>query len=555
VKMTRLYSIQSQLFLVSLISMTIIVSGGFLSLYLSSRMLSATNLFVETTLPRIESAKSLEKTALDIMNRARELSQATRQEDLNTTYQLLTALLNRLEMLTAKTSQEEAEVDILALNWTSQAIRSQAQLVFQMGVEYISLSQQAMVRMQQARMELFHLPTLEAGLPGSRPDINRHDRIHSQIMDMLGKLNHLEAAQTVQDVDALEAAYRQSRAAVLARRQTADEPSAEPPADAVLREIEANLDQLYILQRRHLQVRRTIDGFIEELNGQVSQLTALTTENVNSVFSHFQESAQEVIDREKLTLYLTMLLMVCAIIFLFVLHRRIVVRGFGDRLSLISRAMASDPGDTRTRKLHLQGQDEIADMARALEVLLDKAMQLRDLAIMDPLTQVYNRRRFFELAGMEASRVTRKKSPTILLMMDLDHFKSINDRYGHAFGDKVLHETAQTCRSTIRTIDVFARYGGEEFVALMPETGMQDGMVAAERIRQAIASRSFITDNGLKVNITVSLGLVETDLSRVGVDQALKNADSALYQAKDQGRNRVAVWRPAAGDEGIPDGE
>lgn len=93
---------QSQLFLVSLISMTIIVSGGFLSLYLSSQMLSATNLFVETTLPRIESAKSLEKTALDIMNRARELSQATGQEDLNTTYKLLTALLNRLEMLTTK---------------------------------------------------------------------------------------------------------------------------------------------------------------------------------------------------------------------------------------------------------------------------------------------------------------------------------------------------------------------------------------------------------------------------------------------------------------------
>lgn len=541
---TRLYSIQSQLFLVSLISMTIIVSGGFLSLYLSSQMLSATNLFVETTLPRIETAKSLEKTALDIMIRARELSQATRQEDLNTTYQLLTALLNRLEMLTAKTSQEEAEADILALNWTSQAIRTQAQLVFQMGVQRIDLSQQAMIRMQQARTELIDLPTLEAGLLDSQPDIQRHDRIHSHIMDILGKLNQLESAKTVQDIDVLESAYRQSRAAFLARTPTADEPFPELPGDAALREIQVSLDQLYILQRRNLHIHNTINGFIEELNGQVSQLTTLTTEHVDNVFSHFHESAQQVIEREKLTLYLTMLLMVCAIIFLFVLHWRIVVRGFGKRLSLISRAMASDPGETRIRELQLQGQDEIADMARALEALLDKAVQLRDMAIMDPLTQVYNRRRFFELAGMEVNRAARKKSPTILLMMDLDHFKSINDTYGHAFGDKVLHETAQTCLNSIRTMDVFARYGGEEFVALMPEAGLHEGKVVAERIREAIASRPFITDNGLKVLISMSLGLVETDLSGETVEQALKKADIALYQAKAEGRNRVAVWRP-----------
>jgi diguanylate cyclase (GGDEF)-like protein len=547
--MTKLYSIQSQLFLVSLISMTIIVSGGLLSLYLSSRMLSSTNLFVETTLPRIETAKSLEKTALDIMNRARELSQATRQEDLNTTYQLLTTLLNRLEMLTAKTSQEEAEADILALNWTSQAIRTQAQLVFQLGVQRIDLSQQTVIGMQQARKELINLPTLEAVLPDSQPDIQWHDRIHSHVMDMLGKLNQLESAKTVQDVDVLETAYKQSRADFLAGTPSAAEPSPELPGGAALREIQVSLDQLYILQRRNLHIHNTINVFIDELNGQVSQLTALTTQHVNSVFSHFQKSAEQVIESEKLTLYLTMLLMVCAIIFLLVLHRRIVVHGFGDRLSLISRAMASDPGETRTQKLQLQGQDEIADMAHALEILLDKAVQLRDLAIMDPLTQVFNRRRFFELASMEANRAARKKSPTILLMMDLDHFKSINDTYGHVFGDKVLHETAQTCLNSIRTIDVFARYGGEEFVALMPEAGLHEGMVVAERIREAVASRRFITDNGLKVLITMSLGLVETDLSGETVEQALKNADIALYQAKEEGRNRVAVWRPQDGGE------
>jgi diguanylate cyclase (GGDEF)-like protein len=528
--------------------MIIIVSGGCLSLYLTSRMLSATNLFVETTLPRIETAKSLERTSLDIMNKARELSQAKRQEELVTTYQLLTTLLDRLEMLTAKTSQEQAEADILSLNWTSQAIRSQAQLVFQTGVQHLGLSQQAFKRIQQARIDLINLPTLETAIPDFQPDIHRHNQIHSHVSNMLTQLNQLKLTQTVQDVDVLENTYKKSNADFLARTQSVDERSSELRGDAALKEIQANLNQLYILQRRNLQIKNNIDKFIEELNGQVTQLSSLTTEHVNSVFNHFHQNARHVIEREEMTLFLTVLLMVFAIILLLILHRRIVVHGFGDRLSLISRAMASDPGEKMTRNLQLQGRDEIADMARALDILLDKALQLRDLAIMDELTQVYNRRRFFELAATEASRAARKKSSTVLIMIDLDHFKSINDTYGHAFGDKVLRETAQTCQRTIRTIDVFARYGGEEFVALMPETCLKEAMVVAERIRQAIASTPFFTNNGLKVNITMSLGLAETDLSIVTVDQALQHADVALYQAKAKGRNRVTVWQPSDSD-------
>jgi diguanylate cyclase (GGDEF)-like protein len=552
--MVRFYSIQSQLFLVSLISMIIIVSGGCLSLYLTSRMLSATNMFVATTLPRIETAKSLERTALEIMNKARELSQAKRQEELVTNHQLLTTLLDRLEMLTAKISQEEAEADILALNWTSQAIRSQAQLVFQTGVQHLVLSQQAVNKTQQVRIELFDLPTLGAALSNSRPDIRHHERIHTHITTMLSLLNQLEMAQSAKTIDILETTYKQNNAAFLAQKQPIDDLALELPGDAEIKEIQANLDQLYILQRRNLQIQKNIDRFIEELNGQVTQLSSLTTKHVNRVFSHFHQSAKHVIERGKMTLFLTVLLMVFAIVFLLILHRRIVIHGFGDRLSLISRAMASDPGEMTTRNLQLQGRDEIADMARALEVLLDKALQLRDLAIMDELTQVYNRRRFFELAAMEACRAARKKSPTVLLMIDLDHFKSLNDTYGHAFGDKVLRETAQTCQRTIRTMDVFARYGGEEFVALMPETGLQEAMVVAERIRQTIASTPFVTDNGLKVNITMSLGLAETDLSIVTVDQALKHADIALYQAKAKGRNRVTVWQSSDND-GVPGGK
>jgi diguanylate cyclase (GGDEF)-like protein len=414
-----------------------------------------------------------------------------------------------------------------------------------MEAQRIGVAQDELTTMRQVRLELVSLPTLEIDLSNPHTDTHRHEQLHAYIVELLSQLNQLELAKTVQDVDALTSVYQQNRAAFLARTQPADKQSPEVPTETALMEIQDDIHQLFILQRRNLQIHNNIDSFIEELNGQILQLTLLTTEHVNSVFSRFYQSATLVIDRERLTLYLTMLLMACAIILLFILHKLIVTRGFGNRLSLISRAMASSPGEATSRNLPLTGQDEITDMARALDVLLDKAMQLRDLAIMDELTQVYNRRRFFELASSEANRAARKKSTTILLMIDLDHFKSCNDTYGHNFGDKVLRETAQACRSAIRTMDVFARYGGEEFAALMPETELKDGLMVAERIRQTIASMPLITDNGLKVHITLSIGLVETDLSMVTVEQSMKHADSALYQAKIQGRNRVAIWQPS----------
>lgn len=543
--MIRFYSIQSKLFLVSLLSITIIIGGGCLSFYLSTQMLSATSLFVNTTLPRIETAKALEKTALDIMNAARDLPQSSRKQELNETYHLLITMLDRLEKLTATISQEEPETDILALNWTSQAIRSQAQLVLQMEAKQLDLAQQGQIMMQQVRIQLANLPTLEPDRQSPHLDLERHNLTHAYIVKLLSQVNQLELARTPEEVDALESSYQTDRKAFFERIRVHEGNSPAPKGDAGLGEIQTLLKQLFVLQRRNLQIRNNISRFIEDLNAQVLQLTELTTEHINHVFNHFHQSARQVIKREKQTLYLTLLLMTFSIMLLILLHKRIVVHGFGDRLSSISQAMASEPGERRSRNLPLQGRDEIADMARALDVLLDKAIQLRDLAIMDELTQVYNRRRFFELAGKEASRVSRKKAPTILLMIDLDHFKALNDTYGHTFGDKVLHGTAQICLRTIRNEDIFARCGGEEFAALMPETDLREGMVVAERIRRTIESTPFVTDDGHEVNITLSLGLTETDLSRITVDQALQHADIALYQAKAQGRNRVVAWKGA----------
>ena len=194
--------------------------------------------------------------------------------------------------------------------------------------------------------------------------------------------------------------------------------------------------------------------------------------------------------------------------------------------------------------LPIQGRDEIAAMARSAGELIKKAKRLNILAAMDELTQVYNRRQFFQLAETEARRAARKKEPAVVLMLDIDFFKKINDTWGHDFGDRVLREFAAACARKTRSMDIFARYGGEEFILLMPDTGPDQGMTAAQRLRETVAALEISTDSDSTVGLTVSIGMAEADLSTENIDGPLKRADAALYEAKRLGRNRVEVYRP-----------
>jgi diguanylate cyclase (GGDEF)-like protein len=534
---------------VFLIAALIITSGGCLSLYFSTQLLTATQLFVDTTLPTIADANSLHLTTLKIENYTQELSRVHRREDLERTYQNLSAMLDRLESITARISQKESNFDILTLNWLSQAIRNQAQLVFQLEAQLLVIR----ANEQEARRSL--LQRL-GGIPRLKNDTKRlkvlgehHAVIHEFMIELLAYLNQLESITNSDDLKDLEAAYTVSHQglAVIAQQNwpgNNDDPKYGMP------KILSDVDEVFAMQRKYFHMESSIDVFVTELSYQVRQFTQLTNTYVSMVFSYFQRSAQQVIQRERNSLFLTIVLMVCSIIFLSILYWRIVVRGFADRLSLISRVIGGDPGGLKVEKLPVHGRDEIADMARAVDELLGKAEKLHNMARVDDLTQVYNRRRFFELAEKEARRVARRGSPTTLVMMDLDHFKLINDTQGHSFGDRVLVLTAKACSKAIRTIDLFARYGGEEFVLLMPETGLEEGRRAAERIRKTIEKMDLITDEGDSVRITISIGLVEAHLNEITVDQALIKADQALYRAKKLGRNRVETWDPAEIVEG-----
>jgi diguanylate cyclase (GGDEF)-like protein len=205
---------------------------------------------------------------------------------------------------------------------------------------------------------------------------------------------------------------------------------------------------------------------------------------------------------------------------------------------LVARPAASAPFDRED----LQLLDLFAQQAASA---LEKARlfaELRQMASTDPLTGLINRRHFYEMAGRELERVRRSGGALAILMLDLDHFKLVNDAFGHQAGDEALRAVAEVLRTGLRTADVPARYGGEELVVLLPDADADHAAQAAERVRAAIAAVSVATERG-EVQLTVSMGVAATCAGGAeSLDQLLARADDALYAAKRQGRNCVVAW-------------
>jgi two-component system C4-dicarboxylate transport sensor histidine kinase DctB len=165
---------------------------------------------------------------------------------------------------------------------------------------------------------------------------------------------------------------------------------------------------------------------------------------------------------------------------------------------------------------------------------------LRVTAITDPLTGAYNRRFFFESVPKIISSANRHHFPFSVITVDVDHFKRINDEYGHAAGDKVLQTLTVICKESLREADVFARFGGEEFIMALPNTVAEMAKIVAERVRVTVMS-SQVDEGSTPIRITVSCGVSQYRAGESGVEEALKRADDALYAAKHGGRNQVVV--------------
>ena len=188
-----------------------------------------------------------------------------------------------------------------------------------------------------------------------------------------------------------------------------------------------------------------------------------------------------------------------------------------------------------------------AELKRINEILMAEIeerkrmeKQLHHLATTDPLTGALNRRHFFELAEQEFDRSQRYNRKISIILFDVDHFKEINDTYGHVAGDQLLKTVAERFINHLRQMDVFGRYGGDEFVILLPDTNIDQARQAAERLHQIVTSDSVETSRGT-IPLQISIGVASLD-NADDMEKLLIKTDQALYKAKETGRNRVVVF-------------
>ena len=179
---------------------------------------------------------------------------------------------------------------------------------------------------------------------------------------------------------------------------------------------------------------------------------------------------------------------------------------------------------------------------RLEEELMQARIQMEALAMHDGLTGLLNRRAIEEYAEAEFNMAGRKKQPMSVILLDIDHFKNVNDRFGHKFGDVVLRQVAQTLKEDLRNYDRVGRWGGEEFLLILPGTELKDAVIVAERLRSKTAAVQTSLENGETFSIHISLGTACTTGQFQSLAKLIDAADQALYQAKQSGRNRVCVF-------------
>ncbi len=234
----------------------------------------------------------------------------------------------------------------------------------------------------------------------------------------------------------------------------------------------------------------------------------------------------------------------------------------GEKAREILDLFALDPGDIKPFSLIMQEANEelgrlnfsyaqiVLELKQAKQSAEQLAMELkmandslRELAFRDGLTGLYNHRYFQEVLESELERAKRYNHPLSLLLIDIDFFKKVNDRYGHPAGDQVLQEVSNTMVKLVRRCDMVARYGGEEFAVILPETGLTSAKVLAQRVRRGIEQLE-ITCGEQTLSVTISCGIAGSENNQehpVTRDILIKHSDKALYRAKKNGRNRVEM--------------
>lgn len=186
--------------------------------------------------------------------------------------------------------------------------------------------------------------------------------------------------------------------------------------------------------------------------------------------------------------------------------------------------------------------ESLTHLADYIAIAIDNAKnfeKIQELTIKDDLTCLYNTRFFHEMLEREIKRAMRKKRDLSLIFMDLDHFKEVNDTYGHLYGSMLLKQVAEVIRNSVRNIDIPIRYGGDEFVIILPETNKNQAEVVAKRILENIRNSIFLQEEGLNLKLTASIGFASYPEDAKDKEGLIKSADNAMYQVKNTTRNNV----------------
>ena len=208
------------------------------------------------------------------------------------------------------------------------------------------------------------------------------------------------------------------------------------------------------------------------------------------------------------------------------------------------------PFDPEELKARLRAGQRILDLE---DRLVEARESMRFQATHDLLTSLWNRGVIVELLLREVHRSRRERSCTAVMMCDIDHFKSVNDSFGHAAGDDVLRQVSHRLRTSVRSYDMVGRYGGEEFLVVLNKCDPASAVHRAENLRQTICSRP-IQMASSQISVSISLGLaLSTDFPRCDVEELLHHADRALYAAKAAGRNCVRTAHPESVERNLPD--
>jgi diguanylate cyclase (GGDEF)-like protein len=213
-------------------------------------------------------------------------------------------------------------------------------------------------------------------------------------------------------------------------------------------------------------------------------------------------------------------------------NARLLTFGFAAILVSMAISLAN-----RFTRMYNHMDAEVQQRTRELEIINDK---LIEAARQDTLTGLLNRRGFMERAVAEVSRVKRSGRPFVIMMADIDRFKLINDRYGHACGDFVLQQTAALLTDQLRDVDILARWGGEEFIFLLPDTSLEGGQVSAEKLRKVLERTEFAWRERV-LNLTITIGISSFGDRTQTIENSIAHADDALYEGKQGGRNRVVA--------------